>query len=113
MESSVFYVLPNIGETNKMIQNPNLFDYTWFLDVYHIGNIAIPNTKWKRHHIYLDPPNAEIRSEINIVRVEQIATLIEKISSKEINESYERYSDNYYRFIHNLGRNSLLAIILD
>jgi len=33
---NVFYVLPNIGETIELIQNPDLFNYTWFLDVHQI-----------------------------------------------------------------------------
>ena len=109
----VYYILPNIGETKEMINNPDLFNYTWFLDVGRIKKMKKPANKRELHYIYLSPPQAEIHSEICKVDVQRIENLFteEKIERSD-NTDEIRYIE-IMRYIKNLGRNSVLALILD
>ena len=107
---SVYYVLPNIGETVEMIQKLNLFKYTWFLDVLKIGNLRKPNTKREMHYIYINPPKAEIHSEICKTNVIQITEIMNKIEKKEIRRQ-DVNIESLRNILQNLGRNTVLTFI--
>ena len=68
---SVFYVLPNIGDTSELGPKKRILDSTWLLDVATLKNpFPAPtirkSTKLRKsalHYIDIDPPKAIIHSE--------------------------------------------------
>lgn len=66
---SVFYALPNIGNTTEMYKNPDLLSQTWLLDVASLSHLGQPTkadgTMRKNgcHNMYLEPGQVEIHSD--------------------------------------------------
>tara|TARA_B100001063_G_C16728504_1_gene537873 strand:- start:275 stop:898 length:624 start_codon:yes stop_codon:yes gene_type:complete len=66
---SVFYALPNIGNTTEMYRNPDLLSQTWLLDVAALSHLGLPTkadgTMRKNgcHNMYLEPGQVEIHSD--------------------------------------------------
>jgi hypothetical protein len=79
----VYYVFPLIGNTEELVERPNVLEHTYLLDVANLPNpMGEPTTKSGilrrsgHHYIDINPPSALIHSkpiEVTVTKATEVA----------------------------------------
>jgi len=79
---SVFYALPNVGNTDELQLNRDLVAQTWLLAVDQLQN-PYPAPRGVSHYAYLAPPHCELHSTPEEVKLLPLQDLVRQISASQ------------------------------